>query len=344
TGGIGSHDLTDRGVLDADQQVITNATHTLLFAVNQGSDTVAVFHIAADGSLSAVRGSPFPSGGIAPASLGISGDILIVANKALDGIRNLKRVQANYTTFRVQGDGRLEPTGSTVVLPPGSAPTQVYVAPGNRLVFATEETGLFRAFRLTAGGALIQAPNSPLSLPDSLFNVGPRPDPVWPAGLSANGTTHILYTGIPNYGTIAAYSYDASGNLTFESQRMDPAAYLPCWSVINRAGTRLYFANAATDNISVWDIGSKPDHPRQLQTVPLRGGGNPWNLQLSPDGKFLFIITPRQVKSLVPAGQGQLLHSLSVASDGKLAERPDSPVTLPVALGTNPFGLAVVPH
>jgi hypothetical protein len=244
----------------------------------------------------------------------------------------------------VQGDGRLEPTGSTVVVPPRSAPTQVYVAPGNRLVFATEETGLFRAFRLTAEGALIQAPNSPVSLPNSLFNIGPRPDPVWPAGLSANGPAHILYSGIPNYGTIVAYSYDASGNLTFESQRMDPGAFLPCWSVINRAGTRLYFANAATGNISVWDIGAKPDRPRLLQTAALRGGGNPWNLQLSPDGKFLFIITPRQVRSLVPAGQGQLLHSLSVAPDGKLTERPDSPVTLPVALGTNPFGLAVVAH
>jgi hypothetical protein len=177
-----------------------------------------------------------------------------------------------------------------------------------------------------------------------LFNVGSRPKPVWPAGLSANGPAHILYSGIPNYGTIVAYSYDASGDLTFESQRKDPSAFLPCWSVINPAGTRLYFANAATDNISVWDIGAKPDHPRLLQSVALRGGGNPWNLQLSPGGKFLFIITPRQVRSLVPAGQGQLLHSLIVAPDGKLTERPDSPVTLPVALGTNPFGLAVVPH
>ena len=51
----------------------------------------------------------------------------------------------------------------------------------------------------------------------------------------------------------------------------------------------LYFANAGSDNVSVWDVGSDPQHPRLMQTVKLPGGGNPWNLQLSPGGKFLFI-------------------------------------------------------
>jgi 6-phosphogluconolactonase (cycloisomerase 2 family) len=344
TGGSGSADLRDRGVLDADQQVIINADRTLLFAVNQGSDTIAVFHIAADGSLRAVRGSPFPSGGTAPASLGISANILVVANKALDGVRDLTHYQANYTTFRVAGDGSLHTTGSTYLLPPRSAPTQVYVAPGGRLVFATEETGLMRAFQLTANGTLIQSPDSPWPLPDSLFAKGQRPHPVWPAGLSADGDAHVLYSGIPNYGSIVASDYDTSGRLLLDGEEADANTFLPCWSVVNRDNTRLYFANAGTDNISVWDIATDPRNPRLLQTVSLRGGGNPWNLRLDPDGKYLYIITPRQVAAAVPAGEGQLLHSLSIAPDGLLTETPDSPVPLPVALNTNPIGLAIVPH
>ena len=63
TGGSGSADLNNSGVLDADQQLTVNAAGTLLFAVNQGSDTIAVFHIAADGSLTPVAGSPFPERG-----------------------------------------------------------------------------------------------------------------------------------------------------------------------------------------------------------------------------------------------------------------------------------------
>jgi DNA-binding beta-propeller fold protein YncE len=343
TGGSGSADLKDRGVLDADQQVIVNDARTLLFAVNQGSDTIAVFHITADGSLTPVHGSPFPSGGTAPGSLGISGDILVVANKAQDGIRDLTSFQANYTTFRVANDGALHATGSTFLLAPRSSPTQVYIAPGGRIVFATEETGLMRAFRLTTAGALIEAPDSPVPLPNSLFAAHQRPRRVWPAGLSADGDAHVLYSGIPNYGSIVAYDYDTSGRLLLDGGEADPDTFLPCWSVVSRDDRRLYFANAGTDNISVWDIATDPRHPRLLQTVQLRGGGNPWNLRLDPDGHYLYIITPRQVQ-LVEPGEGQLLHSLSIAADGRLTELPDSPVPLPVALNTNPIGLAVVPH
>jgi DNA-binding beta-propeller fold protein YncE len=344
TGGSGSADLRNRGVLDADQQVIVNAARTLLFAVNQGSDTIAVFHIAADGSLAPVRGSPFPSGGMAPGSLGISRDILVVANKAQDGVRDLTKTQANYTTFRVASDGSLHPTRSMFLLPPRSSPTQEFVAPGGRLVFTTEETGLLRAFRLAANGTLIQAPGSPYPLPDSLFADHQRPHRVWPAGLSANADARVLYSGIPNYGSIVAYAYSTSGRLLLDGEATDSEAFLPCWSVVSSDDRRLYFANAATDNISVWDIANDPRHPRLLQTVPLRGGGNPWNLRLDPSGKYLYIITPRQVAALVPRGQGQLLHSLSIAPDGRLTELPDSPVPLPVAPNTNPLGLAIVPH
>ena len=45
-----------------------------LFAVNQGSDTVAVFRIdTATGALEHVEGSPFPSGGRAPSTTGFNG-------------------------------------------------------------------------------------------------------------------------------------------------------------------------------------------------------------------------------------------------------------------------------
>src|SRR5205823_12361974 len=57
TGGSGSHDLLNTGVLDAEQQVVTNADRTLLFAPNAGSDTLAVFHIAKDGTPAPVDGS-----------------------------------------------------------------------------------------------------------------------------------------------------------------------------------------------------------------------------------------------------------------------------------------------
>jgi len=107
TGGSGSHDLSNSGVLDADQELITNPQRTLLFAVNSSSDTIAIFHIHAGGALIPATGSPFPSGGRAPSSLGLAGSTLIVANKSQDGVRDLTRAPANYTSFHVRADGSL---------------------------------------------------------------------------------------------------------------------------------------------------------------------------------------------------------------------------------------------
>jgi hypothetical protein len=343
-GGSGSKDLDNAGVLDADQQVVVNADRTLLFAINQGSDTVAAFHVAPDGSLRPVEGSPFPSGGRAPGSLGVSGDVLIVANKAHDGVHRLRTVEANYTTFRIQPGGALRPTGSTVTVPPRSSPTQVYVAPGGRLVFSTEESGRFRAFQLGRGGTLTQAPGSPVSLPSSIFPHGRRSSSVWPAGLSADPRGRgILYSGVPNLHKVVAYSYTREGRLSFVSAARDRKAILPCWSVVSGDGHTLYFANAGSDNLSVWDLGADPRAPRLAQTVKLRGGGNPWNLQLTPDGRFLFAITPRQVRE-IPRGLGNTIHVLRVGAGGTLSEPASSPVPLPVPVDTNPLGLALVPH
>jgi hypothetical protein len=69
TGGAGTQYAgVDVGPGDPDQDVISNPEHTLLFAVNSGSDTIAVFHIQGNGALTPAEGSPFPSGGNDPVS------------------------------------------------------------------------------------------------------------------------------------------------------------------------------------------------------------------------------------------------------------------------------------
>src|SRR5580704_10677299 len=74
-GGIGVFDSTFAlGPFDSDQNLIENASGTLLFAVNSGSNNIAVFNIHPDGSLSPVHDSPFPSGGTDPVSVGLNGN------------------------------------------------------------------------------------------------------------------------------------------------------------------------------------------------------------------------------------------------------------------------------
>ena len=63
TKGVGTSEAGMGAPTDGDQQIQVDRKRKLLFAVNQGSDTVAVFRILDDGGLEHVKGSPFPSGG-----------------------------------------------------------------------------------------------------------------------------------------------------------------------------------------------------------------------------------------------------------------------------------------
>src|SRR4051795_12853954 len=345
TGERGSHDLSNAGVLDAEQQIVTNADRTLLFAVNAGSDTVAAFHIADDGTLDPVAGSPFPSRGKAPASVGVSGDELFVANKAQDGIRDLHKTKASYAAFHIEANGSLTPIGTPVKVPAGSSPTEAYVPPHTgHLMIATEESGPFRAFTIGDDGSLHQGPNSPLKLDKRVYPGGKKPDfPVWAQGLIAHPTLPLIYAGVANIKRLVVYSYDASGRLGYVSSQVNKGTILPCWTQINAAGTRLYTGNAGSQNISVFDISKDPRHPRQIQRVTLHGLGLPWNFQIDPTGRYLFMLNMRAISS-VPPGRGNTLHSFAIDANGKLKELPSSPVPIPVPLNTNPWGMAVVPR
>jgi DNA-binding beta-propeller fold protein YncE len=342
TDGSGSHDLSNSGVLDADQEVITNPQRTLLFAVNSSSDTIAIFHIAPDGGLVPVAGSPFPSGGRAPSSLGLAGRTLIVANKAQDGVRDLTRVRPSYTSFHVRADGSLSGPISSIAVPPRSSPLQAYVTPGGKVLIASEESGVFRAFLIGSDGRLRQAPGSPLRLPDAVFPGGRRVPNVWPAGVTSDPQRKILYAQLANLSETIVYRWDDQARLTFVRALSNPHSFLPCWTHVNALGTRMYTGNAGSDNLSVFDIAHDPTNPREIQSVRLNAAGNPWNFEIDPTGQVIFLLDMRAVRA-IPPGRGNQLHALRIATDGRLAEEPSSPVTIPVPVGTNPIGLAIVP-
>ena len=339
TGGAGSADLTDSGVLDADQHLWLDPQKHLLFAVNQGSDTIAVFHVHNDGSLQAVEGSPFPSGGTAPASVGVSGDTLIVANKAQDGVRDLKTVAPAYATFHIGPDGGLTPFGRVINAPPGNSPTDAMVGPDGKFVMSTEEGGPFRAFALGQSG-LTQGSNSPLQPDSSIFPASLDASKRWGLGLSASPNHKLVYVGMATVNKIAVYRYGDAAKLTFVRAVDAPGAELPCWTLVNASGTRLYTANAGNNTMSVFDL-TDPTTPKPLQTLHLHGDGNPWDIRFDASQKMIFLIDPRARTNVKP-GDGQGLHTLLINPDGTLTEPSYSPITVPVGLNINPFGMAVL--
>ena len=343
TGGSGSHDLSNSGVLDADQEVTVNSKRTLLFAVNSSSDTIAVFHIHPDGGLVPVAGSPFPSNGSAPSSLGLAGHTLIVANKAQDGVRDLTRFRANYTSFHVRPDGSLGRPVSSIDVPAGSSPLQAYVTPDGKVLISSEETGVFRAFRIGPSGRMRQGRGSPLRLPTAVFPRGRRVPNVWPAGLVSHPRLKILYAQLANLSETIVYRWDDQARLTFVRALPNPRSFLPCWTHVNARGTRMYSGNAGSDNLSVFDIARDPTDPREIQSVRLNASGNPWNFEIDPTGRVIFLLDMRAVRQ-IPPGRGNQLHALRIVADGHLSEERSSPVNIPVPVGTNPIGLAIVPE
>ena len=161
--GLGITPTFALGPFDSDQEIIVNPSHTLLFACNGGSDTIAVFRINGDGSLTHVKGSPFRSGGSNPVSVGLAGDILCVVNQDNDP-GHPGQILPNYTSFSVAGNGQLTPIPrSTVYVDAGSNPSQALPSPDDDLLFGADFLGgILRSFTINDRGRLKVADAQPL--------------------------------------------------------------------------------------------------------------------------------------------------------------------------------------
>ena len=352
SGGTGVRDRSFVfGPYDSDQNLVVDRDRRLLFAVNSGSDSIAVFNINSDGSLRAIAGSPFPSGGTNPVSLGLAGNTLFVANKNGD-FAHESSLQPNYTAMRIHDDGSLTPVqNSTVSVAYGSSPAQALVVPGKNLVFGDDFlAGVLQAFNTDDEGHLRQRP--PVSLPPDpnipvldLYGTPLRLGN-FPLGLALHPRLPLLYVGFVVESTLGVYSYNTDGDLKF--LRTVPNSGLAiCWLRSNRAGTRLYTSNNGVvgdpvhdpfSTVSVYDL-SNPATPREIQNIQIAGFGNASQIEISADERFVYLIGQRATK-FIPEGQGNALHIFTVRADGTLSE-DHAPVQLEVPVGAQPQGIAV---
>ena len=337
TGGLGITPSFNLGPFDSDQEIIANPSRTLLFATNGGSDTIAVFSIAEDGSLTPVDGSPFPSGGSNPVSVGLAGDILCVVNKDEDP-GHPGRFLPNYTSFRVTPRGRLIPVPrSTVSEPLGADPSQALVSPDGDLLFGADFLGgALRTLGIGDSGRLTSLSTVPLP-PAEFADTGAPPLPL---GLAVHPKRPLLYVGFVTISRVGVYRYNDSGRLRFLRTVPDSGKAV-CWLLVNREGTRLYASNTGDTSVSVYDIDGDPAEPLEIQKVNLNvvPGSNAACFQfgLDPSGGFLHVVTQQSSPASTPMANA--LHVLSVGPDGKLTEVPSSPTVLPVPPLTRPQGV-----
>jgi 6-phosphogluconolactonase (cycloisomerase 2 family) len=137
----------------------TNPSQVFVSNAHNGGDngTVSAFHVATDGSLSTVAGSPFADLQTAPCWVEIShdGQVLFAVNTGSDSI----------SRYAIASDGSLTLLGNTPLGGGVSTPFDARLAPDGATLWVLDTGSATVSGFAVSGGSLAELPSSPTSLP-----------------------------------------------------------------------------------------------------------------------------------------------------------------------------------
>jgi 6-phosphogluconolactonase (cycloisomerase 2 family) len=341
---------------DSDKEVIASPDGRFVFAVNQGSNSVAEFQVHGNGSLNLVGDSAIDSGGTQPVSLSIANGRLYVVNRGNEVQGETATIAPSITVFNIRPFGGLaRDAAATTNLALGLSPSQLLISsrsqeafldtftppPLNNIAGANEVV----PFQITANGSLVPLASGGVA--------GAAVSPPLLLGLSQHPTQNIVYAGLTSTSQIGVFSVDHAGNLTL-TDTVAVSGKAPCWTLVSPNGKFLYSIDTGSNSVGVFSL-ADPLHPVQIQEFTLGGPQNPtgnpaaasettdFEFSLSPSGNTLFVID-HSTDATGAFPQGNALHVLSVAANGTLSESPGSEVFLPpnIPVGADPQGVAVI--
>jgi 6-phosphogluconolactonase (cycloisomerase 2 family) len=286
TGGTGLV-VPPGGDFDAQGAVRIAGPH--LFAVNPGSNSIAVFNIAKTGALKAVPGSPFASGGSTPLSIAVHGDLVYVANQAVPFANPTKL--PNITAFRLSKDGRLTPiAGSTIEFPAGQGPADVEFNPGGTVLAVTaafQSNGDLHAYAVQHDGLLKEGPGSPFKASGVSGTVGFS----W-----ARDGRHVMVSNFRG-SAVTVFSVDsATAAVMLEGMPYPNNQAASCWTSFAPDGKTLYTANFSSNTVSAYSVAAD-GKLTLLGSAPKRlaagaAAKDTKDLEVSRDGEYLYVIGP----------------------------------------------------
>jgi 6-phosphogluconolactonase (cycloisomerase 2 family) len=266
TPGTESDRLASQGSLVFDER------HSLLFAVNAGSDSVSVFRVRGERlQLTDVDSS----GGDFPASVAVHGKLLYVLNAGNEG-----RLEG----FRIHGDHIHRIHGSTRSLglantdPPDflTSPGQVGFTPdGRKLIVTTKASrSTIEVFDVRRDGRLSREPV-----------VNPSATPV-PFAFTFDPRGRLV-SGEAGASTVTTYTIERDGRLTNPQSLSDGQVAL-CWIV--RARDFYYVSNTGSNTLSGYRIDSlgRPSLVTPTGVVATTPAGP---IDMAVSGKFLYAQT-----------------------------------------------------
>lgn len=296
TGGTG----TGAG-LGSQGAVTINGDHSLLFAVDAGSDDIASFRISKGGLQLADR---IASGGDQPISVAVFEDLVYVLNAG----------QPNTVTgFTVDDDGNLDaiPGSSRPLSADATGPAQVgFSADGGTLVVTEKATNRIDTYVVGTDG----------QLGDPIVHDSAGPVPF---GFAITQRDTLLVSEAGANGGASSYVIGADGSLADASSNVMTGQRAACWTVVTRNGRFGYVTNAGTGNISGFQIAADGSATLlDADGITASTGGNPTDAAVSLGSQYLYA----RVSALSE------IAIFSIAGDGSLD-------ALPSLTGT-PSGLA----
>ena len=330
------------GLAAASAAVITSLTAGAVFAAGSatighvyvnnntaGRNTVAGFDRHADGSLTAIPGSPFDAGGAGTgAPFGSAGGLQETADGrylfATDPASN------QVSVLRIKPNGGLQL--ADVADSEGTRPTSIAVH-GSLVYVANGGAGgsNYTGFRLNAGGHLSPIAGSTVALPDDAL---PGHVLISPDGHRLVGTRVGPNAG-PSY--LDAFRIGSDGRLTaapgspFAAQRIGP--FGSAFSPTN--GDQLFVSNAhdgaGAGSVSVYDVAANGTLTAISGSPFADSQTAPCWVAISPDGDALFAIN---------TASGSVSR-YTVADDGTLGLVGSTPFNSPT--GLRPFDASVSP-
>jgi len=266
TDGEGSGGTVDP--LKSQGALALNADHSLLFAVNAGSNSISTFSV--EGSWLTLL-SVTPSGGTMPTSIAQYGNLLYVLNAGGNG---------NITGFRIGWKGKLEHIpGSTRALSSNSSvPTSITFSPYGQYLAVTElNTNTIDVFAIDQNGAPSSVVESP-SVDQEPFAVA----------FTWNG--QLLVASASNF--VSSYSIGPAGTLSTITASLPTLGMATCWNVVTPNGLYTYTDNAKTGTISGYWIspaGALTPLTGTIVATEPTGSGN-LDMAMSGDGKYLYTL------------------------------------------------------
>ena len=262
-----------------------------LYVANAASQNINGFTIAADGSLTALPGSPYGGAGVARGTvLTPDGAHLYVADA------NTGKVVG----YDVAASGALSPApGSPYAGVAGGGPQTITISPDGAFLFMTQSVaGKISAYTVAANGALTAVPGSPFATGNSPYGIAMSPDGA--QLFTANGSGSVRSYGISATGVLQPTGTTNTGSVPY-GVRPSPD------------GKHLYVPTI-NSGVRAFDIGSGG------ALTPIVGA--PFAAGTSPEG---IALTPNGANAYVTDFNSGNVHAFSVAASGALSAVAGSP-------------------